>query len=263
MMLKWLAVGIILLFIGIAVAPVMNANDDVISFKTFSIPKREETVSITVLEYKPDGTIEKSVVKMSREQVKNYKSELKGIKDLDSRLSLYKKYKLIPENVTDETLRKGMEEKALRIQPEIEKIQSKLSHWKSDDSVFKKNFHCKVGGLFGDGLRVLGGSSSITCFINGLIYEFFRDKWDFIPSIDLFQFQIDLVGLLNASEGDLPDFSVWGFFCSYFLLGFVGFFILDPPFPIIFLTIPMYTEFIGYAVACYCFFGFSIGDIVP
>jgi len=260
---KWLAVGIILLFVGLAAAPVISANDDVVASKIFSIPAKEKMVSITVLEYKPDGTIEKSVVKMSYRQAIDYKSELKDINDLDSRLSLYKKYKLIPQNVTDETLRQGMEEKALRFQPEIEKIQSKISHWKNNNSLFQriyKNFRCNVGGWIGGGFRILGGSSFITGYINGLS-GFLQITWYLLRSIDLFQFHVGLLGYLRAEEGDLPDIDFVGLFCSYFLLGFVGYFILDPPLPTIFFTFD--GGFVGHAVACFCFVGAELYLIPP
>jgi predicted phosphoribosyltransferase len=97
---KWLAIGIILLFLGVTIAPAMNANDDVIITKSFSTPKKDDMVSITVLEYRPDGTIGKSVIQLSKIQAEKLRTELNNVRELGKRLSIYKKYNLIPQNTT-------------------------------------------------------------------------------------------------------------------------------------------------------------------
>ncbi|MBE3122699.1 MAG: hypothetical protein IMZ58_10910, partial [Thermoplasmata archaeon] len=72
---KSLAVCIILLFVAMTFSPIINAQNNTIVSKSFSIPEKENTVSITVLEYKPDGTIGKSVVKLSKIQAEKLRGE--------------------------------------------------------------------------------------------------------------------------------------------------------------------------------------------
>ena len=242
---KCLAIGIILLFVGITCLPTINAHDDAIISKAFSIPKKEDTVSITVLDYKPDGTIGKSVVKMSPEQVVKLREELTDVKDLDTRLSIYKKHNLIPQNVTADTLRLGMEERAQRIYPESEKLQKFITN---SNSHFYVDLNCRVEGEIFYGLRFLGGLSLITCILNGANLN---GPW--IPSIDLFQILFGFGGFFHTYNGSLSDSWISGLFYAVFLLGFVGYFIKVTPFPNIFLT--YYCTYFGYTVAGLCFVG--------
>ena len=242
---KCLAIGIILLFVGITCLPTINAHNDSIISKAFSIPKKEDTVSITVLDYKPDGTIGKSVVKMSPEQVVKLREELTDVKDLDTRLSIYKKHNLIPQNVTADTLRLGMEERAQRIYPESEKLQKLITN---SNSHFYVDLNCRVEGEIFYGLRFLGGLSLITCILNG---GNLNGPW--IPSIDLFQILFGFGGFFHTYNGSLSDSWISGLFYAVFLLGFVGYFIKVTPFPNIFLT--YYCTYFGYTVAGLCFVG--------
>ena len=57
---KWLAVGIILLFVGVTIAPTISAEEAQDNDKSILI----DSVPITVLEYKSDGTVERTVVKI-------------------------------------------------------------------------------------------------------------------------------------------------------------------------------------------------------
>jgi hypothetical protein len=242
---KSLAVCIILLFVAMTFSPIINAQNNIIVSKSFSIPEKEDTVSITVLEYKPDGTIGKSVVKMSPEQVVKLREELRNVKDLDTRLSIYKKYNLIPQNVTADTLRFGMEERAQRIYPEIERLQKLIAN--SDGSHFLLNFNCRVDGYMAYGLRFLGGLSLITCILNG----FNPYYGPLLPSIDLFQLLLGIGGQFDTYNGTLPDCYSTGTFYAIFLLGFVGYFLKVTPVPNIFIT--RMCIFFGYSVAALCF----------
>ena len=138
---KWLAIGIILLFIGVAIAPTINAQDNDKSILLDSIP-------ITVLEYKSDGTVERTVVRMSSEQANSFHEEMRNTHDLDTRLSIYKKYNLISDDVTVDSLRSGMEERA----EEMGLTQDGLmSQFRSSQSLFppllvRRNIFCSVSG---------------------------------------------------------------------------------------------------------------------
>jgi len=240
---KSLAVCIILLFVAITFSPIINAQNNTIVSKSFSIPEKENTVSITVLEYKADGTIGKSVVKLPKIQADRLRSELNNVKDLDTRLSLYKKYNLIPQDVTAETLRVGLE-RAQMMYPEIKRLQKLIAN--SDGRHFLFNFNCGVDGDIGYGLRFLGGLSLITCILNGI--NPYNES--LLPSIDLFQILFGIGGALHTYNGTLPETWSAGFWYAIFLLGFVGYCLKMTPIPNIFITGTYY--FFGYSVAALC-----------
>ena len=240
-------VGIILLFVSITCFPTICAHDDMILSKVISIPQKEDTVSITVLEYRPDGTIGKSIVKMSQEQVVKLREELTSVKDMDTQLCIYKKYNLIPENVTADVLRLGMEERAQRMYPEVERLQKLMTN--SNTRHFLFNFNCGVEGEMDLGLRFLGGLSLITCILNS--FNPYYGLW--LPSIDLFQILFGFGGRLHTYNGILPEFWSTGFWYAIFLLGFVGFSFKLTPIPTIFITGNYY--FSGYSIAALCLAG--------
>jgi len=248
---KCLAIGIILLFVGIVCSSAISAYDDTILSKSFSIPKKNDIVSITVLEYKPDGTIGKSFVKLSKVQAEELKAELKNTKDFDIRLSIYKKYNLIPQDITVEKLRLGMEEKAQRLGFTKEKLQKYITHYTNSNRqhyFFCMNFKSMVEGASIYGLRFLGGTSFATSVINAFIYFFGLDI-PFRPSKDLFQTYVSFMGVLKTYNGTLPDSDVSVLFQATFLFGFVGYVVGN--LPLIFIT--DLCEYLGYAVASICF----------
>ena len=201
-MKKILVVGIILLFISVAVAPVINANDDVISTKTFSIPKKEDAVSITVIEYKPDRTVERTVFRISPEQTDSFHKEMSNAQDLETKLSIYKKYNLISQDVTVDSLRAGMEKRA----EEMGLTQDGLmSQFRGNRSLFLhvyRNIFCSVSGsepawdgfcfppmLDGYGVRHIGmfffikGGRFFSIASKGLLGEFFLDECYFVKLV--------------------------------------------------------------------------------
>ena len=249
-LIKALAVGTILLLVAIAFSPTISAHNDSIISKAFSIPEKENTVSITVQEYKPDGTMGKSVVKLSKIQAEKLRSELNNVKDFDIRLSIYKKYNLIPQNITSEKLRLGMEERARSIGPKIEQLQKSVTHYKGNNfgpfGHFCLNFKSRVYGFAMLGLRFFGGTSLITSFMNAFIFWFFLDT-PFLLSKDLFQFHVSILGALGTYNGILSDSEVAGVFESSLIFGFVGYVVGNIPLPFVFLT--DLCEYAGYAVA--------------
>jgi len=227
-MKKIIAVGIIFLFIGVAAAPMISAYDDTILSKPFSIPKSEDKVSITVLEYKPDGTIGKSVVKLSKVQAEKLQAELKHTKDFDIQLSIYKKYNLIPQDVTAEKLRLGMEENAQRLgltQQRLEQIasidtNSFLNHtnWILQDLRIYINMFCKVEGSF-SALSILLpiGFSFFTVYI-------LRKHGDKFIIFDIRDRIISLSSAIWTTNGLFPDFDAMLDFSFSKIIGFIGYF---------------------------------------
>jgi hypothetical protein len=142
LMKQGLVVFIILLFISVAVGPIINGN---------TIPQAIGDVPITILEYKADGTVKRTVFRMSHEQADSFHEEMKNIQDLDTRLSIYKKYNLISQNVTVDSLRTGIREKGQRMGL-TRNILMSLSSFRIKRSLFPpppnvyKNINCTVYG---------------------------------------------------------------------------------------------------------------------
>ena len=105
---KGLIVGIILLFLTIGFSPIINADGN-------TIPQAIGDVPITILEYKADGTVERTVFRLSREQADSFHEEMRNAQDLETKLSIYKKYNLISDDVTVDSLRAGMQEKTQKM----------------------------------------------------------------------------------------------------------------------------------------------------
>ncbi len=114
---KGLAVAVILLFIGVAFASSISANVSRASIDN-GITK------ITVSKYNEDGTVEKTIVKLSKEKALELAKQPKHTNDPKERFLLYKEYGLIPENVTRVQLRQKMLSVAEQLGITGEKIES-------------------------------------------------------------------------------------------------------------------------------------------
>lgn len=226
---KCLAFGIILLFIGIAYSPIVSAYDDSRASKIFSIPTKDEPVTITVLEYKPDGTIGKSIVKMSREQADEFQKETTDAKDFDKRLSIYKKYNLISQDVTSETLQAGLEENARRLgytQQKLEEIalnyRSVFLNYRSggilQDFKIYINMFCKIEGWFATPFILLPIGP---IFFNVYILRRFGDLFKIFGLRNRI---ITEASYVKATNGLLPDFETEIQFSFTKIIGFIGYF---------------------------------------
>ena len=211
---KCLVVGIILLFLTIGFSPIINADHN-------TVQETIDRVPVTILESRPDGTVEKTAVRMTHEQADSFHEELRNAHDLDIKLSIYKKYNLISQDVTVDSLREGMEKRA----QEMGLTQNGLMlQFRSNRSLFLnvyRNLFCSVSGgeldwdgfcfpPIGQGFRFLGMLFFITdCYISlkGLLGEFYLEKCLFVK----------LVGFVGIIE---VDSSKWRFidfdgFCVY------------------------------------------------
>jgi hypothetical protein len=248
---KGLGVGIILLLIGVATVPSINAHNDMIFPKVISNPEKE--VSMTVLEYRADGTTRRSVVNLPQGQVENLRRELRTIKDTNAQLSIYKKYHLISSDVTDESLQEGMKNKARNMGLQADRIRSYITQVYSDNPNANHtcmNFHCQVDGVCEFGFRILGGLSFLTSVPNGYLYRFHLYNL-FLPSIDLFQVNFGYLGIFHLYNGTYPDRTITGIIHGSLLIGFVGYYISATP-TFFFTTVALYH---GYAVAAFGFIG--------
>jgi hypothetical protein len=205
MIRKCLAIGIILLFVGVTIAPTINAQDNDKSILLDSIP-------ITVLECKADGTVEKTVVRMSREQADSFYEEMRNAQDLEMRLSIYKKYNLISQDVAVDSLQAGMQEKAQRIGVSQDSLISLI---KNNRSLFQRNVYrnifCSIYGYTYQSGRPILIPFGTSLF--NLIYFFSNTKLHCIDAIDF------IIGKLPIStKGELGEFE-----CNSIIVTMVGF----------------------------------------
>ena len=258
---KGLVIGIIILFVSVAILPGTYANVsnlDTIHQNTvsFNINNREElktvlfseedVVDILITENKPDGSIEETTVPLPREQVEELNDELKEAKEPEEKIAIYKEYELISQDVSLEQLRIGMLQKAQH----LGLTQKKMENLNRVGFFIKKvlstnisfNYNCSVYGKFTKGgMKYLFGLSAFTSSINYLF------KLWLIPyrirSVDLLDIFVSERGKLDAFNGSLPDFHTqWGFLIAV-IFGFVGYSFVVPIIP----GVLTQGEFVGYA----------------
>lgn len=204
----------------------------------------EELVDVTIYEYKPDGTIEKSIVKMSHQKENELKIEIQETEDLEGQLLVYKKYDLIPQEITSEQLRLGMEEKAKRIGLDKDKLVRS-----SIDGTIKQrrggfgnffngmNLYCEVHATLLFSLHLILGSSLFTIPLNSLVIYRLREldiPVEYIPGFDIVNMCFSINGgSFSVKNGQLPDYHNILYFIRFLMIGFVGYILcLLPPLPI-------------------------------
>jgi hypothetical protein len=188
---KGLIVGIVLLFLTIGFSPIITAQDNT---------KSIGSVPITILEYKADGTVEKTVVRMTREQADNFQEEMRNAQDLETKLSIYKKYNLISQDVTVDSLQAGMQEKAHRMGLAQNGL---ISLFRVNRSPFSSNVYrnrnCSVSGTD----PTFYGFHFPIVRTKGYLFNYISESYVF------------------ESKGDLGEFRLW-YPYGIILIGFVG-----------------------------------------
>jgi hypothetical protein len=236
-MKKSLAIGIIFLFIGVAVAPSINAkiNDQLIQERLPSATTK--TIKVIRYEYKSDGSIDKKVLEVPQNEFRTFQDEFRFAKTMEEKLDLYKKYDLVPQNVSMDTLRKNFNEYVQRINTSKTSIENyaqninTIQHLKRSSYIqIVVNTDCYVDGGDVFTVRFTLGLSSIIGRINFLIYVVLQKGYfpDYLlPSSDLFMLHISGLGEIYT-EGKLGERDCYG--SPFFLLmtGFVGYRVIVP-----------------------------------
>ena len=258
---KGLVIGIIILFVGVAILPgtyanVSNLNTVQQKTVSFNINNRgelntvlfseEDVVEILITENKPDGSIEETIVLLPREQVEELSKELKEAREPEKKIAIYKEYELIPQDVSLEQLRIGMLQKAQHLGLTQKKIENLNRLAFPIKNVFSSNmafnYNCSVYGKITQGMKYLFGLSAFTSSIN-FLFKLWLIPYR-IPSVDLLDIFVTENGKLDAVNGSLPDFHTkWGFLIAV-IFGFVGYSFVVPPIPGVLTG----GEFFGYAV---------------
>lgn len=259
MITKGLAVGIIFLFISLAFTPFVSAyqQTEVISSHTSS---KGGIVRLIVSEYRADGSIKRVPFVMSRDEFNSMKNELKGTKLIDGQLSVYKKYGLIPENVSGEKLQQGMMEKAEKMgfsQSQINVLSSqnqvvslsRRPRW----FLISMDFFSSVDGVLMFNFKFHDGLSVLTSPINVLfLYSHFYGNTSFyLHSADIIDVFLSASGDITTRRHDISDEVI-----AVVMSGFVGYMIDVSPFAIIypllsvipFPLLSLFSIFSGYAI---------------
>jgi hypothetical protein len=251
--------GLIISFLVIAIAPSFNAETNKFINDEMKPFAKVGDVEFEVIEFKSDGSIEKTIVKLTLEESNELKFKLKEIKNSEEKLFLYKEYGIIPEDVTLEKLKKGMQEKAERFgltEEILSRITKKNFPILSDFEHFGINSRCFVFGSNGFPLRLIFGLSSFTRIINCYLQFYskilnFLNLNLFVPSIDLINSHLGFIISFQALDGKYPDINFDGMSIAGILLmiGFVGFYFhASEYFP--FFLLPIFTfmdTFVGYS----------------
>jgi hypothetical protein len=244
-MKKLLALGIIFLFIGVAVAPSINANIHDQSIQQSLPPVTTKTIEVIRYEYKSDGKIEKKILEMPQNEFYKFQDEFRFTQTTEEKLDIYKKYDLIPQNVSMASLRKNFHDDVERVSQSSTSIINyaqntfKKIHLKNfSPSGFMVNTNCDVYGEDGFTLRLSLGLSPFVGRFNFLLL-LLSPGWE-AQSRDFVLCRVSGYGdiLTNGTLGEK--------FCAgqpFFLsmMGFVGYILLCP----FFLT--FYEFFVGFA----------------
>ncbi len=221
---KGIIVGIVFLFLITSFSPIINADGN-------TIPQKIDDVPITILNYKADSTVERTVFRWSREQADSFHEEMANARDLDTKLSIYKKYNLISQDITVDSLQAGMEERAQA----MGLVQADLmSQFRSNQSLFppfvRRNIFCYINGY------TFGGPP--------ILIPFFRlNRWNTMPNFDVLDF---IIGELPIySIGFLGEFEYYSFALK--IVGFVG------------LMFYFWHNFDGFSMDGFCVYFKSIG----
>ncbi len=238
-MKKGLTIIISLLFIGIAFVPAINADKSTTSFI-------KKLVDINISQYKEDGTVEKTTVKIYKEEALELAKQLKNTKDHKKRFSLYKKYGLIPNDISREQLRQKMLKNAVQMgftKKMIDSFNKKIEYGRTGpDRWFTANYLNSIEGTFIFNYNLPLGLSMFTGTPNLALYAIGKDLF---PSADFLYAAISPLGIYEFLDGELPDFHLLSL-GAFVLVGFVGYVASSPLFGIA-------GYMVGYAVASFAF----------
>jgi hypothetical protein len=210
---KGLIVGIVLLFLTISFSPIINVDGN-------TVPQAIGDVPITFFECKADGTVKRTVFRMSPEQADSFHEEMANAQDLETKLSIYKKNNLISQDITVDTLQAEMQEKAQRRgltqNGLISLFRIKRSPFPSN---VYRNINCSVSGsdpTF-DGFR-------FPIFRTGYLFNYISGSYRFESKGDLGEFRLEypydisligFVGIIEIGYHETWRWIEYSGFCVY------------------------------------------------
>jgi len=246
---KWLAIGIILLFVGIAYSPVINASkvDGLFKIKQ---NVDDKLVQVNCYEFKYDGNVEKTTILLPKSEHLQMRTALSLTSSIDEKLEVYQNYGVLPSNVSIQKIKENYNQYLIAKKINVTAIQEYVSSHKTLSHLgIVMNNNCKIAAQVGGGININIGMSVITQWRNG-IKSMVEGFWGlhlgkYWNSSDLSGFSLCILSGGLTSNGTLPDTS-WDFlYSTLILLGFVGYYIEVLPLPIILLS----GDYLGYTVS--------------
>jgi hypothetical protein len=231
---NWLAVGIILLLIGISYSPVITA-EKTSDLSTTSQYHEKTVVPVHCYEYKSDGTIEKTLILLPKNEYLKMTQNLSLTTSLDEILRVYQRYGVIPSNVTTQKMKENFDEYLMRKNINISAVQK---YYDSSSDTFRviENSYCQIETSAALGIHLHLGMTAITQFWNAIEkyhYTYGNHQPTYISGKDFCDVTINIDGLVHVSNGTSPGsfviFSIYGMF----LLGFVGYYVTTLPLPML------------------------------
>ena len=137
-----------ILFLGVAIAPSIHAY---INEQSNSLKRQDENyITFLVRRLKPDGSIEKYTVQLSKDKTDEYYNKIKNANTINERLEIHKSYGLIPENVIASDLKRDLYEKLNNSDYRKLSMNNILSLFNQYDRfVLVINSNCEVSGFAG------------------------------------------------------------------------------------------------------------------
>jgi|GEM_PF-1846544 hypothetical protein len=245
MKIKWLTIGIIFLFLGIACSPGLTA-EKIQEQSTIDQYPEITPVRIHCYEYNSDGCIEKNTILLPKNEYRKMTQALSLTSSLEEKLGVYQRYSVIPSDVTIQSLKEQFDYYITTKNINVSAIKKYVNVRETISEINEiTNSHCKIqaGGQLGIHINV--GMSPITRWGNFIQFPFFWNVWVFylglpelffmplyIPGIDLCDFNIDFLGgYVTTSDGDLPDGEASFWTMAMIILGFIGYYVEDIPLP--------------------------------
>jgi hypothetical protein len=227
---KYYVIGVAILIMALAYAPITQAEIDD-GLKNDEI----QLFEVEIEEYKPDGSIEKNIVKLTQIEINSLKNELLDVKTDEDQISILKKYNLIQKNVKADDLELGMYKKAELLGLDNDNLRKKLGlRLPILVQLFKK-----VNIVYFGGISLRFGIPQIIRIIDNIL------PVD-LPDIDLIDLSGALFGIIKT-EGLFIKHTLITFPSISGMIGFVGFCIKIP------LFLRVYT---GFSIAT---FGIGLG----
>lgn len=233
---KWLAVGIILMFVVLSWSPVTHAGNTV-GFSSIDHHIEKTVVRVNCYEYKSDGSIEKTTILIPKSEYLKMTQNLSLTTAMEEKLKVYQRYGIIPTHVTIQKMKEHYDHYLISKNINVSAIQKNVNHRKPiSEVVVISNSNCKIDASGQYGIHMNIGMSMITRFWN-FIALFLEYSWDlpkppYLPGIDLCDFNINAMGLVKVYLGGPYPNITWFDFFIMMLFGFVGYYIEFTPFPL-------------------------------
>jgi hypothetical protein len=245
---KGLVVGVVLLFIGTTFSSVVEASK--VDNGLLKIKQKVEykLVRVNCYEFKSDGTIEKTTIMLPKSEHFQMRKSLSLTTSTEERLEVYKKFGVLPANVTIQKIKKGYNHYLQTKKINVAAIRKYANSRKTSPLLnVIINFNCRIDAIITLGISVDFGANAIIKYWNAIVAFLYYLHFNlfYLPGIDLGVISSSLSGIVQTWNGTFPDSYTGLLFLKMIILGFVGYYLEDVPLPIFCI----YGDYFGYAVS--------------